>query len=75
MQWLQDQKEFLSTLPARGATNNVITVDVTAEFLSTLPARGATDLRANHPLLNAVFLSTLPARGATAVSCSALWGE
>ena len=35
---------FLSTLPARGATYDLIAIeDLAPKFLSTLPARGATD--------------------------------
>ena len=56
--------EFLSTLPARGATACGVWVPFTHPFLSTLPARGAT------PIVQQLqsffqFLSTLPARGAT----------
>ena len=34
--------EFLSTLPARGATYGQLKAIRSAKFLSTLPARGAT---------------------------------
>ena len=56
--------QFLSTLPARGATFEHKVSGAATQFLSTLPARGATrfvpaDCRAGR------FLSTLPARGAT----------
>ena len=34
--------EFLSTLPARGATEGQLNQQSNCEFLSTLPARGAT---------------------------------
>ena len=55
---------FLSTLPARGATQALFHRLVTLAFLSTLPARGAT-LACSTSLWAALFLSTLPARGAT----------
>ena len=56
---------FLSTLPARGATDLFIDVFFYALFLSTLPARGATKVNAGKPTQVVLFLSTLPARGAT----------
>ena len=39
---LQESYEFLSTLPARGATGGLADGAHDAQFLSTLPARGAT---------------------------------
>ena len=36
--------KFLSTLPARGATEGKMGRPISLVFLSTLPARGATDL-------------------------------
>ena len=38
------QSEFLSTLPARGATASASIVTSASSFLSTLPARGATTM-------------------------------
>ena len=58
--------EFLSTLPARGATCAAPCLIMRSyQFLSTLPARGAT---CSHSKRHGrqPFLSTLPARGATA---------
>ena len=55
---------FLSTLPARGATCEIIGKGLAVLFLSTLPARGATFWRSSSWPASA-FLSTLPARGAT----------
>ena len=55
---------FLSTLPARGATDCSSPDGKRGLFLSTLPARGATALRFGAARLFP-FLSTLPARGAT----------
>ena len=40
---------FLSTLPARGATQTEALETIIAEFLSTLPARGATSVLAKTP--------------------------
>ena len=57
-------RSFLSTLPARGATNELRALRSMLRFLSTLPARGATPYT-DSSLKEAVFLSTLPARGAT----------
>ena len=56
--------KFLSTLPARGATQRRPPAPPAERFLSTLPARGAT---ISPPSLGVAggFLSTLPARGAT----------
>ena len=57
-------EQFLSTLPARGATCSTPASRSPTTFLSTLPARGAT----REALIldyKAAFLSTLPARGAT----------
>ena len=57
--------QFLSTLPARGATLSWYADSAAAQlFLSTLPARGAT-CPARTPMRLVIFLSTLPARGAT----------
>ena len=58
--------KFLSTLPARGATQRRPPAPPAERFLSTLPARGAT---ISPPSLGVAggFLSTLPARGATRV--------
>ena len=36
------RKAFLSTLPARGATQGLTCFSIRSAFLSTLPARGAT---------------------------------
>ena len=55
---------FLSTLPARGATQFCNTLAFQTVFLSTLPARGATSSMAAM-CKTWTFLSTLPARGAT----------
>ena len=64
--------EFLSTLPARGATFCNRYMRWRGRFLSTLPARGATVAQeVDRP--GQRFLSTLPARGATlAISGSVL---
>ena len=59
-------KEFLSTLPARGATWTPGRQTPTPAFLSTLPARGATLALLLLAVPSVLFLSTLPARGATA---------
>ena len=57
---------FQSTLPARGATNDVFyTAPEGWSFQSTLPARGATPCAAAVFLVDFSFQSTLPARGAT----------
>ena len=58
-------KQFLSTLPARGATIRQKKFRSFQQiFLSTLPARGATLI--NNAIVDySTFLSTLPARGAT----------
>ena len=59
--------EFLSTLPARGATiRGSQRCNVYPGFLSTLPARGATPDQIRDVVAETRFLSTLPARGATA---------
>ena len=60
------QVPFLSTLPARGATDvgHRLTAHDTL-FLSTLPARGATQATSDASTSASPFLSTLPARGAT----------
>ena len=61
----ESPNEFLSTLPARGATRTVrCSRSGVRLFLSTLPARGAT-YRILLKYKAYVFLSTLPARGAT----------
>ena len=60
----QVRLQFLSTLPARGATCLPRLSQLNARFLSTLPARGATVVVLVTPFA-LVFLSTLPARGAT----------
>ena len=58
--------QFLSTLPARGATGTERPRDYgILRFLSTLPARGATQTVRVKSTFNLLFLSTLPARGAT----------
>ena len=64
--WENLMGQFLSTLPARGATIHCLHGrGFCGRFLSTLPARGATaELWSNIFTLNE-FLSTLPARGAT----------
>ena len=59
------EEEFLSTLPARGATEHLHRWDTWNPFLSTLPARGATVRRMHGSTESRRFLSTLPARGAT----------
>ena len=58
--------QFLSTLPARGATSwrRTAAARTPRGFLSTLPARGATPLT-DEAVDFVIFLSTLPARGAT----------
>ena len=56
---------FLSTLPARGATNSQPGHGHSNRFLSTLPARGATMYDYGNNTAQFLFLSTLPARGAT----------
>ena len=57
---------FLSTLPARGATDASASRGVPNKgFLSTLPARGATFTFSSSTGTRFAFLSTLPARGAT----------
>ena len=58
------QLAFLSTLPARGATNSLRFSLKAFIFLSTLPARGATCYMDIYYFF-CPFLSTLPARGAT----------
>ena len=58
-------RRFLSTLPARGATEHLHRWDTWNPFLSTLPARGATVRRMHGSTESRRFLSTLPARGAT----------
>ena len=63
---MTDYTQFLSTLPARGATSQTGCRNCRAgKFLSTLPARGATPRRQLVYSRNPKFLSTLPARGAT----------
>ena len=60
-------EQFLSTLPARGATTDgSMYYGEWIIFLSTLPARGATLTYAGMRRPRPQFLSTLPARGATA---------
>ena len=59
-----DYREFLSTLPVRGATENRLPTGISMLFLSTLPVRGAT-FRDFHFGFISRFLSTLPVRGAT----------
>ena len=57
---------FLSTLPARGATQSAKSSwSLVLVFLSTLPARGATSRCPRGGNAPVRFLSTLPARGAT----------
>ena len=59
------QKEFQSTLPARGATKLTFAGRKRKTiFQSTPPARGATGAFISMILTN-IFQSTLPARGAT----------
>ena len=59
-------RAFLSTLPARGATDKRHLLHLLpCRFLSTLPARGATCVTF-FATSSKPFLSTLPARGATA---------
>ena len=62
---IQTMKQFLSTLPARGATQRLPRGGGLCKFLSTLPARGATTATGGLECTSR-FLSTLPARGATA---------
>ena len=57
--------QFLSTLPARGATHQHPGMGIIEAFLSTLPARGATLTALRQNRNTKIFLSTLPARGAT----------
>ena len=59
-------RQFLSTLPARGATiySRFVRMEL-YQFLSTLPARGATQWTPGRQTPTPAFLSTLPARGAT----------
>ena len=57
--------QFLSTLPARGATSARRARTSRYLFLSTLPARGATGPAIPKRYARPIFLSTLPARGAT----------
>ena len=65
---LSRTSKFLSTLPARGATEREELIQAyKAAFLSTLPARGATFIRALDAMRAEKFLSTLPARGATEI--------
>ena len=63
---------FLSTLPARGATQQRPLWYHRARFLSTLPARGATYGATSAEAIEYEFLSTLPARGATINALQAL---
>ena len=49
-------KEFLSTLPARGATYFCSPCQATQKFLSTLPARGATAGCAHPPRYRAISI-------------------
>ena len=63
---------FLSTLPARGATDYFTSCLPEPQFLSTLPARGATRRGGLRPGLQDLFLSTLPARGATSTKTKSL---
>ena len=63
---LYNRGEFLSTLPARGATYDYPHLEKrNVVFLSTLPARGATRPSLRSKSRPWSFLSTLPARGAT----------
>ena len=62
---LREIVEFLSTLPARGATRRQTRREASITFLSTLPARGATNPGVTGNTGVTGFLSTLPARGAT----------
>ena len=57
-------EQFQSTLPVRGATLPVISLNTAEKFQSTLPVRGAT---VELPLALHInrFQSTLPVRGAT----------
>ena len=69
---VKKQTKFLSTLPARGATEGKPPPIQTERFLSTLPARGATESE-QHAASYERFLSTLPARGATTVGGFSLY--
>ena len=70
----QDNPEFQSTLPVRGATGPSWTSSWTAEFQSTLPVRGAT--KAPEFCIGIIeFQSTLPVRGATELGGQTSKGE
>src|SRR5699024_10571257 len=57
--------EFLSTLPARGATRFFLFGGTPALISIHAPREGSDRVKGVHLLGQNVFLSTLPARGAT----------
>ena len=63
--------EFLSTLPARGATDHVVGQVVRRGVISIHAPREGSDAGAHgYKARSQTFLSTLPARGATLYSAS-----
>ena len=60
---------FLSTLPARGATENHCRYPVQRGISIHAPREGSDDTHALPNTLASPFLSTLPARGATPMPC------
>ena len=63
---------FQSTLPSRGATNELPLLIAGRKFQSTLPSRGATNITV-HCGDMARFQSTLPSRGATGLRSGLHW--
>ena len=59
------RSEFLSTLPARGATRVVGAQPQGGQISIHAPREGSDDIADVVRTGNALFLSTLPARGAT----------
>ena len=66
--FLPGDVEFLSTLPARGATQSVRLCHAPHHLISIHAPREGSDLSSiSMMVLSAIFLSTLPARGATSL--------
>ena len=53
---VHDKHRFLSTLPARGATERLSPSLDTIRFLSTLPARGATGTKENFKMIEKISI-------------------
>ena len=61
---------FQSTLPARGATNNLLFHVVTIRISIHAPRTGSDEYYQGEVSVRAIFQSTLPARGATTIAIS-----